>query len=57
MCGDLEEEDRLEGDLYRRFLVHSRAMVERPHAAGELNRYLDGLFKDLLQRCVNRPSR
>ncbi len=53
MCGDLEEEDRLEGDLYRRFLVHSRAMREQPSAAGDLNRYLDDLFKDLLQRCVH----
>ncbi len=53
MCGDLEEENQLEGDLYRRFLVHSQAMLEQPTAAGDLNRYLDGLFKDLLQRCVH----
>ena len=53
MCGDLEEEDRLEGDLYQRFLVHSRAMLERPPAGGDLNRYLDGLFNSLLQRCVD----
>jgi len=53
MCGDLEPEDRLEGDLYQRFLVHSRAMLERPLAKGEMNRYLDGLFNSLLQRCVD----
>lgn len=53
MCGDLEEEDRFEGDLYRRFLLQSQAMLEQPAAQGDLNRYLDGLFKDLLQRCVN----
>ena len=53
MCGDLEEEDRLEGDLYHRFLVHSRALLERRPAAGDdLNAYLDQLFADLLRRCV-----
>ncbi len=52
MCGDLEEENQLEGDLYQRFLVHSRAMLDQPSAAGDMNRYLDGLFKGLLQRCV-----
>jgi hypothetical protein len=53
MCGDLEPEVRLEGDLYQRFLVHSRAMLDRPLAKGEMNRYLDGLFNSLLQRCVD----
>ena len=52
MCGDLEEEDRLEGDLYQRFLVHSQAMLERPDSAGDLNRYLDGLFNAVLKRCL-----
>ena len=56
MCGDLEEEDRLEGDLYQRFLVHSRAMLERPLAAAgpgsDINRYLDELFNAVLRRCV-----
>ena len=52
MCGDLEEENKLEGDLYQRFLVHSRAMLEQPSAGGDMNRYLDGLFKGLLQRCL-----
>jgi hypothetical protein len=57
MCGDLEEEDRLEGDLYQRFLVHSQAMQEqRPSSSqspgSDLNRYLDGLFQDLLKRCT-----
>ena len=53
MCGDLEEEKGLESDLYGRFLAHSRAMAEQPPARGDMNRYLDGLFKDLLQRCVH----
>jgi hypothetical protein len=58
MCGDLEEEDRLEGNLYQRFLVHSRAMQEqRPSSSqspgSDLNRYLDGLFQDVLKRCPN----
>jgi len=52
MCGDLEEEDRFEGDLYQRFLVQSRAMLERPPGGGEMSRYLDGLFNSLLERCV-----
>ena len=52
MCGDLEEDNKLEGDLYQRFLVHSRAMLDQPSAGGEMNRYLDGLFKGLLKRCV-----
>ena len=53
MCGDLDEEDKLEGDLYQRFLVHSRAMLEQPLAANDMNRYLDGLFQSLLKRCVD----
>ncbi len=52
MCGDLEPEDRIESDLYQRFLVHSQAMLEQPSAGGDMNRYLDGLFKDVLRRCV-----
>ena len=53
MCGDLEEEDRFEGDLYQRFLAHSQAMLAKAPAGGDdLNRYLDGLFNDLLNRCV-----
>jgi hypothetical protein len=52
MCGDLEPEDKLEGDLYQRFLVHSRAMLDQPSGSGEMNRYLDGLFKAVLQRCI-----
>ena len=53
MCGDLEEEDKLEGDLYQRFLAHSRAMLEQPLAGGDMNRYLDGLFQSLLKRCAD----
>ena len=53
MCGDLEEEDKLEGDLYQRFLAHSRAMLEQPLAVNDMNRYLDGLFQSLLKRCVD----
>lgn len=51
MCGDLEE-DRLEGDLYQRFLVQSRAMLDKAPAGDEMSRYLDGLFAAVLQRCV-----
>jgi hypothetical protein len=52
VCGDLEPEDRIESDLYQRFRVHSQAMLEQPPSGGEMNRYLDGLFKDALKRCV-----
>ena len=53
MCGELEEEDRFEGDLYQRFLVHSQAMLAKAPAGGDdLTRYLDALFNDLLARCV-----
>ena len=53
MCGDLEEEDAFEGDLYQRFLVHSRAMLAKASVGGDdLSRYLDELFNDLLERCV-----
>jgi hypothetical protein len=52
MCGDLEEEDRFEGDLYQRFLVQSRALLDKPATGGDMNRYLDQLFADLLKRCV-----
>ena len=52
MCGDLEPEDRLEGDLYQRFLVHSQAMLDQPSSTDDMGRYLDGLFGDLLKRCV-----
>ena len=57
MCGDLEEENQLEGDLYQRFLAHSQAMLGKPlsgaNQGSDMNRYLDGLFNSLLQRCVN----
>ncbi len=52
MCGDLDEEDQLEGDLYQRFLVHSQALLNKPLSGGDMNRYLDGLFTGLLRRCV-----
>jgi hypothetical protein len=55
MCGDLEEEGGLEAGLLQRFLQHGHALLARPVAgdgAGDLNRYLDGLFADLLRRCM-----
>jgi hypothetical protein len=52
MCGELDEEGALEGDLYRRFLAHSRAMLEQRPGGGEMNAYLDGLFNAVLKRCV-----
>ena len=54
MCGDLDEEDRVESDLLQRFLVHAQALLERPRARGEdLNAYLDGLFASALERCTD----
>jgi hypothetical protein len=58
VCGDLEPEDRLESDLYQRFRVQAQAMLKRPRSgSGELNRYLDGLFNDLLKRCCDDADR
>jgi hypothetical protein len=57
VCGDLEPEDRIESDLYQRFRAHSQAMLEQPTSGGEMNRYLDGLFKDVLRRCVADADR
>ena len=52
MCGDLDEGDRFEGDLFQRFLVHAQVLLERKAAAGDgLNAQLDRLFADLLKRC------
>ncbi|MEO5771105.1 MAG: hypothetical protein ABIQ29_03460 [Burkholderiaceae bacterium] len=54
MCGDLDEGDRFEGDLYQRLRVHSQAMLAKAPAGGDdLNRYLDALFSDLLKRCMD----
>ena len=58
MCGDLDEEDRVESDLLQRFLVHARALLERPRAAGDdLNAYLDKLFANALERCADDADR
>nr|MDP2192210.1 hypothetical protein [Rhodoferax sp.] len=52
MCGDVEDEG-FEGDLYQRFLMHSQAMLaRRPTAGDDLNSYLDQLFTEMLNRCV-----
>ena len=52
MCGDLEPEDRFEGDLYQRFLVQSQALLDKVPAGDEMSRYLDTLFAAVLKRCV-----
>src|SRR5687768_7081175 len=57
MCGDLDEEDRLESVLHARFRGHARTLLKRRSgagsaAAGDLPAYLDGLFADALQRCL-----
>ena len=54
MCGDLDEEDRFESDLYQRFLVQAHQVLEgRAGSGDEMSRYLDGLFHDLLKRCLS----
>lgn len=61
MCGDLDEEDRVEADLLQRFLVHAQALLERrPRSKGgeeDLNAYLDGLFASALKRCADDADR
>jgi hypothetical protein len=58
MCGDLEEEDRLETALYARFRSHARALLKgRTAGPGSAPSeatptYMDGLFADALARCM-----
>jgi hypothetical protein len=52
MCGDLEPEDRLESDLYQRLVVHAHAALRVPASSGDMNAYLDGLFKSVLRQCL-----
>lgn len=56
MCGDLDENDNLEGDLLQRFLVHGNSRLAlAPSSGGStdgLNAYLDKLFADTLGRCI-----
>ena len=56
MCGDLEPEDRLETDLFQRFVVHGHAALNTPDSRDELNAYLDGLFKRVLRLCLNEAD-
>ena len=55
MCGDFDEDDRGEGDLHRRFVAHARALAARARArpGDDLNGYLDQLFGELLERCLD----
>ena len=57
MCGDLDEDDRVESTLHARFRGHAQTLLKgRSRAgnasAGDLPAYLDGLFADALQRCL-----
>ena len=56
MCGDLEPEDRLETDLFQRFVVHGHAALHTPDSRDELNGYLDGLFKRVLRLCLHEAD-
>ena len=56
MCGDLEPEDRLETDLFQRFVVHGHAALNTQDSRDELNAYLDGLFKRVLRLCLHEAD-
>ena len=56
MCGDLEPEDRLETDLFQRFVVRGHAALQTPDSRDELNAYLDGLFKRVLRLCLHEAD-
>ena len=56
MCGDLEPDDRLQGDLFHRFRVHGQAALAAPESSGEWNAYLDGLFKRVLRLCLDEAE-
>jgi hypothetical protein len=55
MCGDLDEDDRLEEALVARFRAHARVVLAPAPAtpAGGMVAYLDKLFADALSRCLN----
>ncbi len=61
MCGDIEEDDRVETALYDRFVGHARAVaarVERRPAGGDaLTAYLDGLYAGTLAACTRDAER
>jgi len=53
MCGEIEEENRFQADLFQRFLVHTReALAPKLAEPGSMNAYLDGLLRDVLRRCA-----
>ncbi|HEY7382984.1 MAG TPA: hypothetical protein VH743_04875 [Beijerinckiaceae bacterium] len=58
MCGDLEEEQRFEEQLYGRFRLHARELLRGRNTADarpsvkDLNAYMDRLFTDALARCA-----
>jgi hypothetical protein len=54
MCGDLDEDDRVEEALVARFRAHARAVLAHAPAgaSGGTAAYLDKLFADALSRCV-----
>jgi hypothetical protein len=55
MCGDLDEDNEREQKLLARLLQHGKAVLAQ-HGAnagdGDLDRYLDALFCDLLSRSL-----
>jgi hypothetical protein len=56
MCGDLDEEDRLETALYARFRSHAKALLSgrsaEPRPSESPSAYMDRLFADALTRCL-----
>jgi hypothetical protein len=54
MCGDLDEDDRLEEALVTRFRAHARTVLAHSPAASASGTaaYLDSLYADALSRCL-----
>jgi hypothetical protein len=58
MCGDMDDENRVESDLYARFLLSSRALIAQyerrqaraPAGGTSPSAYMDKLFIDALSR-------
>jgi hypothetical protein len=59
MCGDVEEQDELGTALVERFSHAARQMLARNRPASDevAHAYMDGLFDQVLQRCLEDCAR
>ncbi len=56
MCGELEEEDTRQQDIYGRFQAHAHsflAAMKNKQSGDSVNAYLDGLFRELLLKAAD----